>query len=223
MASIIEFIIVFACSLGVNAIPFAGPSNILIPTWFPNLLVGADTATLVIVGFLVASGATIAKGSHYMVRFFISGKLREQRRKRLDADAAKVRRWAFPLLFLAATSPIPDEPIVIPLGLMKYSPAKFFGAYFFGKLTIAIAGAFLGGYIETSVSDWISQEVMIAISVVLTITITVMLLKVDFSKFIERILHKKPKAQAEQGKTNNQQKDAVQEENKCPPNNADTP
>ena len=223
MASIIEFIIVFACSLGVNAIPFAGPSNILIPTWFPNLLVGADVATLLMVGFLVALGAVLAKGSHYMITFFISGKLSEQRRKRLDADAAKVRRWAFPLLFLAAVSPIPDEPIVIPLGLMKYSLSKFFVAYFLGKLTIAIAGAFLGGFIETSVSGWISQEVMIAISVVLTVTITVILLKLDLSKWIERILHKKPKAQAEQEKTNNSPKDAVQEDNKCPPHNADTP
>lgn len=223
MASILEFLIVFAFSLGVNAIPFAGPSNILIPTWFPNLLVGAEASTLVIVGFLVALGAAIAKGSHYMITFIISNRLSEQRRKRLDADAAKVQRWAFPLLFLAATSPIPDEPIVIPLGLMKYSPVKFFIAYFFGKLTIAISGAFLGGYIETFVSDWISQEVMIAISVVLTITITVMLLKVDFSKLIEKILHKKPKAQAEQEKPNNTPKDAVQEDSKCLPDNVDTP
>ena len=223
MASIIEFIIVFAFSLGVNAIPFAGPSNMLIPTWFPNIIVGADAVTLVTVGFLVALGATLAKGSHYMITFFISGKLSEKRRKRLDADVVKVRRWAFPLLFLAAVSPIPDEPIVIPLGLMKYSPTKFFGAYFLGKLTVAVAGAFLGGYIETFASGWMNQEVMIAVSVTLTVIITVVLLKVDLSSWIERVLHKKPKAQAEQEKTNNSPKDAVQEDTKCPPNNADTP
>jgi membrane protein DedA with SNARE-associated domain len=223
MASIIEFIILFAFSLGVNAIPFAGPSNLLIPTWFPNLIVNADAPTLVIVGFLVALGAALAKGSHYMITFFISGRLSEKRRKRLDADAAKVKRWAFPLLFIAAATPIPDEPIVIPLGLMKYSPAKFFTAYFLGKLTVAVAGAFLGGFIETSISGWLSQEVMIVISVVLTIVVTIILLKVDLGKLTQKFLKKKPKAETEQEKTNNSAENAVKEDTKCPQNNADTP
>jgi uncharacterized membrane protein YdjX (TVP38/TMEM64 family) len=170
----------------------------------------------VFVGFLVALGASLAKGSHYMVTFFISGKLSEKRRKRLDADAAKVRKWAFPLLYVAAASPIPDEPIVIPLGLMKYNPAKFFIAYFLGKFTIALAGAFFGGLIQTSVSGWISQELMIVISVVLTITITIILLKVDLGKLAERFLHKKPKAEEDQEKTNYPQKDALKEDTECP-------
>jgi hypothetical protein len=38
-------------------IPFAGPSNLLIPTWFPNLLVNAETGTVLAVGILVALGA----------------------------------------------------------------------------------------------------------------------------------------------------------------------
>jgi len=215
MASILEFIILFAFSLGVNAIPFAGPSNLLIPTWFPNILVNADATTLVIVGLLVALGASLAKGGHYMITFFISGKLSQERRKRLDADAAKVRRWAFPLLYIAAASPIPDEPIIIPLGLMKYSPAKFFIAYFLGKFTIALVGAFFGGLIQTSVSGWISQELMIVISVVLTITVTIILLKVDLGKLAERLLHKKTKSEMEQEKTNNPPENALKEDREC--------
>lgn len=191
MASILEFLIVFATAFGVNIIPFAGPSNLLIPSWFPFLLVGGDTSTLVIVGFLVALAAAMAKGIHYMVTFFISGRLSEKRRARLDADAQKVRRWAFLLLFLAAASPIPDEPIVIPVGLMKYNPVKFFGAYFFGKLAIGVAGAFLGNVIETSVAGWLSQEGMIVVSVAFTIIITVILLKVDLGKATGKILPRK--------------------------------
>ncbi len=215
MASILEFIIVFAFSLGVNAIPFAGPSNLLIPSWFPNILVSADATTLVIVGLMVALGASLAKGSHYMITFFISGKLSQERRKRLDADAAKVRRWAFPLLYIAAASPIPDEPIIIPLGLMKYSPVKFFAAYFMGKYTIALVGAFFGGLIQTSISGWISQELMIIMSVVSTIIITIILLKIDLRKIAERILHKKPKPKEEQEKTNNPLNNALKEDKEC--------
>jgi membrane protein YqaA with SNARE-associated domain len=205
MASIIEFLIVFITAFGANSIPFAGPSNILIPSWFPFILVNGDAPTLLLVGFLVALAAALAKGIHYMITFFVRDRLSEKRRAHLDAEGVKVRRWAFLLLFVAAASPIPDEPIVIPLGLMKYSPPKFFLSYFLGKLTIAVAGAFLGKIIESSVSGWLSPEFTIVISIVLTILITVILLKVDIGKLNKRILNKKhlQKAEGEQEKLNN--------------------
>jgi membrane protein DedA with SNARE-associated domain len=221
MASLIDFALVFLVSLGANMIPFAGPSNLLIPSWFVPILKEADITTMVIVGVMVALGAALAKGSHYMITFFISGKLSEKSRRRLDADAGKVRRWAFPLLFLAAASPIPDEPIVIPLGLMKYSPAKFFAAYFSGKAIIAIAGAFLTRYAVGTFSGWINDELMIVISVSLTVIITIILLKVDIGKLAEKFLHRKPEGKGEQENTNNPAKNASKADESCPQNNAD--
>jgi uncharacterized membrane protein YdjX (TVP38/TMEM64 family) len=100
----------------------------------------------------------------------------------------KLRRWSFLLLYAAAATPIPDEPVVIPLGLMKYSPIKFFTAFFLGKLTITIAGAFLGAWTKMAFAEWLSPEVMVILSIALTISITVILLKVDLGKIVERIL-----------------------------------
>jgi uncharacterized membrane protein YdjX (TVP38/TMEM64 family) len=116
------------------------------------------------------------------------------------------------LLYVTAVTPIPDEPIVIPLGLMKYSPAKFFLSYFLGKLTIAITGAILGGFMETSFAGLLSTELMIAISVVFTIVITVILLKVDMGKMAEKYLHRKPKAEVRQEKTINTAENAHKED-----------
>ena len=82
---------------------------------------------------------------------------------------------------------------MIPLGLMKYNPVKFFSSYFLGKLTIAVAGALLGGFAMDLFSSYISQEAMIVISIVLTVVITVILLKVDLNETTMKILHKKPK------------------------------
>ena len=192
MASIIEFIIIFLTSFGFNLIPFAGPSNLFIASTAAIGMVNADTTALLIIGFLVALAAALAKGVHYMVTFFVSKHLSEKRRQRLDADAAKVKRWAFVLLFVAAATPIPDEPVVIPLGLMKYSPAKFFIAYFLGKISITIVGAFLGNFTGNFFSAWLSPEVMVVISIVLTVVVTIILLKVDLGKLAERIFKRKP-------------------------------
>jgi len=129
-----------------------------------------------------------------MITFFVSGRLSQKRQAKLNTDAAIVKRWALPLLYLVAATPLPDEPVVIPLGLMKYSPLKFFGAYFLGKLTIAIAGAFLGNFAGDFLLNWFTPVqsfiVSIVVSVALTVIITVILLKVDIKKLAEKYFHR---------------------------------
>ena len=191
MASIIELLVILFSSFGLNLIPFAGPSNLFIASTAALSIVDADPATLVAVGFLVALGSALAKSIHYLVTFFVSKHLSEKRRQRLDADALKVKRWAFLLLFAAAATPIPDEPVVIPMGLMKYSPTKFFTAFFLGKLSITVLGAFLGSWTKSAFSEWLSTDVMIVLSVVLTIVVAVILLKVDVGKLMEKIFRRK--------------------------------
>jgi membrane protein YqaA with SNARE-associated domain len=187
MASIYELLGVLVFSFALNLIPFASPSNFFIAS-NAALLVESDPLML---GFLVALGSVCAKGIHYIITFFVSKHLSEKRRQRLDAGAVKIKRWAFLLLFVSAATPIPDEPVVIPLGLLKYNPAKFFVAFFLGKLSITIFGAYLGNWSEGLLSSVISQEIFIVISIVLTILITILLLKVDLGNVMKKILKRK--------------------------------
>jgi membrane protein YqaA with SNARE-associated domain len=187
MASIYELLSVLFVSFGLNLIPFASPSNLFIAS-NAALLVESDPLTL---GFLVALGSACAKGIHYIITFFVSKHLSEKRRQRLDAEGLKIKRWAFLLLFVAAATPIPDEPVVIPLGLLKYNPVKFFVAFFLGKLSITIIGAYMGKWSEGVFSSVISQEVLIVISIILTLCITILLLKVDLGKVMKKILKRK--------------------------------
>jgi membrane protein DedA with SNARE-associated domain len=197
MIQIIELLGVFVSAFGFNLIPFAGPSNLFIASNWVLILDVADPATLVTIGFTVAIAAALAKSVHYLVTFFISKHLSEKWRQRLDADARKIKRWAFLLLYAAAATPIPDEPVIIPLGLMKYSPVKFFAAYFLGKLSITVLGAFLGSWTKSTFSEWLSPEAMIALSIILTVVVTIILLKVDVSKLAERFRKRKAGAQTQ--------------------------
>jgi uncharacterized membrane protein YdjX (TVP38/TMEM64 family) len=178
---IVELLIVFATSFGLNLIPFVSPSNLFIASSSALILgVGAsDPTSLIVIGCVVALGATLAKSIHYLVSFFIGKHLREKHTQRLESQTRRVKRWAFLLLFVTAASPIPDEPVVIPLGLLKYSPIRFFCAFFLGKILITIAGAFIGSWTANAFSGWISNEAMIAFSILLTAIITVILLKRD--------------------------------------------
>jgi len=210
MASIIELLVVLLTSFGFNLIPFAGPPNLFIASNFALILSITDPTTLVIIGLLVAFGASFAKSIHYLITFYVSKRLSQQRQERLQTEAKKVKKWAFILLYAAAATPIPDEPIVIPLGLMKYSPAKFFTAFFLGKLTITIPGALLGAWSKNTFSEWLSPEIMIALSIILTIVVTIILLKVDVGKIAEQIFRKIRK-QAKQNTNQPQQEKPTME------------
>jgi membrane protein DedA with SNARE-associated domain len=186
MALLIELLGVLLVSFGITMIPFASPSNLLVAS-SAALLVDSDPLSI---GVLVALGATSAKLIHYTISFFVGQHVGEKRRKRLEAAAAKTRRWAALAVFVAAVTPIPDDPVIIPLGLMKYSPARFAVFYFAGKALVTVIGAFLGGFGEQLLSGYVSQVVLAIISIALTITITVVLLKIDLSQITEKILKK---------------------------------
>ncbi|MCL2642435.1 MAG: VTT domain-containing protein [Candidatus Bathyarchaeota archaeon] len=196
MLTILELILFFAVSFAFNLIPFAGPSNMIIAGGFAFNSGNADFTTVLIIGIIVALGATLAKGIHYGITFFISGHINEKRRATLESNAAKIKKRAFLLLYLAAATPIPDEPIVFTLGLMKYNITKFFTAFFLGKLSIAIMGAFAGGKMGNIASEWLSPEMMtilsVTLTVALTIIITVILLKFDLGRLTKYFTRKKP-------------------------------
>lgn len=187
MAMWYELLSLLASSFILNLIPFAGPSNLLIAS-SAALLIDSDPFTI---GFLVALGSAAAKFIHYVVTFFISGHIGKERRERLDAVGSKYGRWASLALFVVAATPLPDEPVVIPLGLLKYNPIKFFLAFFAGKLSITIAGAYFAKTSEALLAPWLTQEALVIISIVLTIAITVLLLKVDVVKLAEKVLKRK--------------------------------
>ena len=222
MAAPIELIVIFATSFALNLIPFAGPSNLLIASTAAIGLSTPDPVTIVLVAVLIALAAALAKGIHYMVTFFVSGHLSQQRQAKLNTDARHIKRWAFLLLYLAAATPIPDEPIVIPLGLMKYSPSKFFASYFLGKLSITIIGVILGywagGAIERrfGLSPDTTFVLSIVVSIILTVIITVILLRVDMDKLAEKYMHRKHKESQE--KPYKPSEEPNREDVSCPPN-----
>lgn len=183
MASLFELLGVLLTSFLLNLIPFAGPSNLLIAS-NAAILVDSDAFTL---GFLVALGSASAKLIHYVVTYFAGGHLNKNRRKRLENVNAKVGKWAFLALFIASATPIPDEPVIIPLGLMKYSPPKFCIAIFLGKISITTLGAYLGQMGASFLSSTLSQIALIIISITLTFAITIILLKVDITKIVQKI------------------------------------
>ncbi|MEM2921998.1 MAG: VTT domain-containing protein [Candidatus Bathyarchaeia archaeon] len=176
------YIGLFLLSFAFNMLPFMGPSN--------ALLAGALAASLpwanpLLTGVLVALSASLAKLIHFLAAFFLRGALSSERKEKLDQYIGRRGNVGSLLLFIAAVTSIPDEPVVIPLGLVKYSPAKFFVIYLLGKILIAIPGAYIGSKIP--LSDLVGSPIAAVLSICATIVVTYILMKIDLKKLIGKI------------------------------------
>jgi membrane protein DedA with SNARE-associated domain len=172
---------VFLVSLAVNLLPFTSPSNLI--------LAGAVTFLIpemnpLLVGSQVAIAASLAKTAHYYVASYAGAKTGNK--GTLGSYGRRIGKWGALAAFLAAASPIPDDPIVIPLGMTKYSPAKFFTAYLLGKALVSIAGAYLGRQSALTLEGVFPSNIYIVATAVVSVLVASILIKADLSVWLSR-------------------------------------
>lgn len=166
---------IFISSLGLNLIPFMGPSNLVVSGLIGSLLPSFNP---LLIGLMIALGASVAKTVHFGLSFFLSGVIKSRWKFNIDdKHEGGSHKLGMIALFIAATTPVPDDPIVIPLGLMKFSPVKFFIAFFSGKVIVTIAGAYFGQKFSLTLEEYLGQYETIVISIISTIIITIVLMK----------------------------------------------
>lgn len=154
----------------INMIPFLSPSNMVLAGAAMLLLPSFDP---ILVGTIVAISATSAKLIHYYVVRSSRLILSEERLASLDSEKKRVEKWGALALFIAAASPVPDDPLIVYVGLTKYSATKFLVSYFIGKVTVTIIGAFIG----YSIGSYFESTPIVLASIALTALITGFLFK----------------------------------------------
>lgn len=174
---------VFVISLAVNLLPFTSPSNMI--------LAGAITFLFPVmnplfVGLAVAIAASIAKTAHYYVASYLGSKTGSKAEK-LRSYGGYLGRWGALAAFVAAASPIPDDPIVIPLGMAQYSPVKFFIAYLTGKALVSVGGAYLGRQSALSLQTILPSNEYIIVTAVASILIASILVKADLPTWMSKL------------------------------------
>jgi len=153
-----------------NMIPFISPSNMVLAGAAMLLLPSFNPF---IVGIIVAVSAVSAKLIHYYVIRTSRTVMSEERIKSLDSERHRVEKWGGLALFIAAASPVPDDPLIIYAGFTKYNAIKFVLSYFLGKVAVTIPGALLGHVVG---SYFESMPIVLA-SIALTALITGFLFK----------------------------------------------
>jgi membrane protein YqaA with SNARE-associated domain len=138
-------------------------------------------------GIVCGFGSTIGEFSAYLIgrggRRVIDNKYGNQ----LENAKKLIQRYGVFIIFLFAILPLPDDVILIPLGMMRYDLKKAMIAMFTGKSLMCIGIAYAGKYSYSIVRDLFESSGILGgfLSVLLLIFVIVLLLTIDWTKFLE--------------------------------------
>lgn len=182
--------------VGVFAASFLGASSIFIPIPYHVLIfwVGANTNYNVYVvvaaaGLGSALGEMVGYGAGYAAKRVFG----ENRRRKLDAMLKVLlrHRKVWPLLvFIFAFTPLPDDIIFVPLGILRMDFLRVFIPCILGKLAmfyVLVAGGRYLGDVARGVLSGGEVNLLITIaSIIIFIIILVAMLKIDWEKILAK-------------------------------------
>ena len=173
---------------GAFLISIFGNFTIFFPVPF-TITIYAFGATLnpLLLGLVCGIGSTIGDASAYLVgmggRKVIKGRFEE----RLESAKRLIQRYGATIIFIFALLPLPDDIILIPLGVLRYDLKKALGAMFLGKTIMLTFVAYAGRYSYTFVKDIFESGGVFGgvASVALLVIVLVAMIKIDWTRFID--------------------------------------
>ena len=179
--------------LGVFLVSFLG--NVIPYSTIPYLIFVVQYGVaignpLIRIGIAVLGGlgAALGKVIVLLIGFAARKVIPEKTKKSMKLFMKLAGKSVFVAVLIFAASPLPDDILYIPLGAMGYSPFKFFTAAVIGKTIITYMALLFGGIIRLIVGE--SSVLAAIVSLIATIVLLLVLVKVNWEKIVEDITFK---------------------------------
>jgi len=175
---------------GISLLSFIGAGSVIIPIPYTVILFGIAPAfnpllLAIAAGLGAAGGELVGYGLGYAGRHAVGKK----RRRQLDAMLSIFERFGMPAVFIFALTPLPDDLLFIPLGLMHYSLWKAFTACVAGKFAMSFIIAHVGKAAGKLFDNWM----LAAVVAVLLALVVVAMFRIDWVKIAEKYAPRKRK------------------------------
>lgn len=173
--------------LGVFLISLIGTMSIIFPIPYTLIILllgvaGWDPLMLTISGGL---GSAIGEIAGYFLGYYGRRIISSDRQRKMDYLLKILGKYTPIALFIFALTPLPDDLLFIPLGILRYNLLKAFIPSFLGKLLMCYILASFGGIYYDSLifffgetGSWIGS----AVTGVLLVLVIYALYKIDWEK-----------------------------------------
>jgi len=174
--------------LGAFAISIFGNFTIFFPVPFTiTIYVFGATLNPLLLGLVCGVGSTIGEFSAYLIGLGGRRVLDERYGDRLESAKLLVQRYGMAAIFLFALLPLPDDLILVPMGMLRYDLVKAMAAMFVGKTLMCTIVAYAGLFSYDFVMELFSAGGIIGgiASVALLVIVIVAMIKIDWTRFIK--------------------------------------
>jgi membrane protein YqaA with SNARE-associated domain len=188
---------------GIFLISLLGAASIFFPVPDSAILfalAGSSLFNPLLLSVAATVGGTVGEFSGYLLGFSGRKTITKCCEKNIELFSRLFNRYGTLAIFLFALTPLPDDLVFIPLGILRYNVVKTFLPAFIGKLLlnlgIVYGGVFFVDFIGDAVgltNDWLPA----LLSTVLGVVVFILMLTVDWQKYLGKYF-----AQTHQAETN---------------------
>ena len=176
--------------LGIFIISFIGSVSVVFPVPYTLVIFYVGSTHMFDPLFIALSGgagSAIGEFFGYLMGYYGRAVLSEERKRKIDCIMRVFNRYGAAAIFAFALTPLPDDLLFIPLGMMRYSFLKTFIPCLAGKVLMCLILAY-GGHLSIGMIESLLGEeggyIGTIASFILLIIILVLMLKVDWEKFL---------------------------------------
>jgi len=173
---------------GAFLISIVGNFTVFLPVPYAiTIYTFGATLDPLLLGIASGLGSTIGEFSAYLIGVGGRKVLEERYGSRFDTAKLLVEKHGMLIIFVFALLPLPDDIILVPLGMMNYDLKKALAAAFLGKLGMSWVLAYAGRYSFSFIKNLFDSGGYLGgiVSTILLIVIIIALIKVDWTRFID--------------------------------------
>lgn len=158
--------------------------------FLPALLSLTEFYSPFLLGFVAGLGGAFGEVTAYYWGSGIRDALDSPRRGVVQPRMAE--RYGLILMLLFASSPLPDTPIILLAGSLRFPLWKVIVIQFIGKISLYTAGTYIGGFIFMEFKSILEYELastlLLAISLILCILISWRRSREKILKIVDRVI-----------------------------------
>ncbi|HKZ93444.1 MAG TPA: VTT domain-containing protein [Candidatus Bathyarchaeia archaeon] len=183
--------------LGIFAISFIGTASIIIPVPYTLIIFSLSTTgqwdpvLLIIAG---GTGSAVGELSGYALGYFGRRIVSEERQRKMTYLVKLFDRYGPLAIFAFAMTPLPDDVLFIPLGILRYKLYKVFIPALIGKILMISLLVYFGGVwgniLLQAFGDSGSLYGMVITTVLLVIVI-IALYRIDWENVLKKYVGEK--------------------------------
>jgi membrane protein YqaA with SNARE-associated domain len=184
---------------GIFFISFIGALSIFFPIPYTVVIftLGAYFDP-VLIAVVAGVGAATGELSGYLLGLYGRKFISLQRRKKMEFMLKVFNRFGPLAIFVFALTPLPDDLLFIPLGMLRYDIVRAIIPALAGKICMNFIVAYSGRYAVGIIrdifgegSDWVAALFGTLFAIGLFIIVMIVMFKVDWEKMFERYERKR--------------------------------